>query len=84
MKVAVVPIVISAREMVSKHLERWTEKVEIWKRIDTFEYRIIESSQNGVTQIPMKDYQLILVWKIIKEYDFVNKNANLKNTQRNS
>ena len=72
MKVPVITIIIDALGTVHKSLIRCLEELEIGGRAD---YSIIEIDQNtdkspgdlkklAVTQTPIKDHQLTLVWKI--------------------
>ena len=73
-KVAIIPIVIGTFRTVTKGLLKWLEDLKIRGR-DNY---IIENSQNTekspgdvrrlpVTQTPVKDHQLTLMWKTLKE-----------------
>ena len=72
MKVTIIPIMIDAFGRVTKGLESWTTSGVHPN------YSIIENSQNTekspgdlmrrtVTQTPVKDHQLTLMWKTLKE-----------------
>ena len=73
MKVSVIPIVIGALGTVTKGLVKGLEDLEIRGWVET-----IETGQNTekspghlkrlvVTQTPVKDYQLMLMWKTLTE-----------------
>ena len=91
MKVTVIPIVIGALGTAPKGLERGLEELEIRGRIETVQTTALlrsvilqDFSQKSigdlkklaVTQTPVKDNQLILVWGTRKEYNNDNNNNN--------
>ena len=77
MKVTVIPIVIGALSKVIKRLIQGLEDLEKnWTSRDHPIYSIIEIGQNtkkrlgdlrrlGVTQTPLKDHQLMRIWKTL-------------------
>ena len=78
MKVTIIPIVIGAFSTVTKGLLKGPEDLEGGGRLEiTTNYSIIENSQNtekspgnlrlAVTQTPVKNHQLKLMWKTLKE-----------------
>ena len=75
MKVTILPIVIGAFGTVTKGLFKSLEDLEVSDRVET-NNSIIENGQNtenslgnlrrlAVTESPVKDYQLTLMWKIL-------------------
>ena len=78
MKMTIIPIVIGAFVTVTKGLLKGLGDLEIGGRVDSPNYIIVENSQNtekspgdlrrlAVTQTQMKDHQLSLMWKTLKE-----------------
>ena len=78
MRVTIVPIVIGAFGTVTKGLLKGLEGWEVGGRVETIQNDgIIEDDQNtekspgdlrklDVTQTPVKNYQLTLMWKTLK------------------
>ena len=75
MKVTIIPIVIVAFDTVTKGLLKGLEELEVGGRVEQG-YSIIENGQNtetspgdltrlAVTQTPVKDHQLTLMWKTL-------------------
>ena len=73
MKVTIIPIVIGAFGIVTKGLLKGLEDLEVDGLVETI-YYIIENGQDteknpgdlrrlAVTQTPVKDHQLTLMWK---------------------
>ena len=79
MKVTIVPIVIGALGTVTKGLLKGLEDLEVGGWVETIQNdSIAEDGQNtetspgdlrrlAVTQIPVKNHQLILMWKTLEE-----------------
>ena len=79
MKVTIIPIVIGAFGTVTKGLLKGLEDLKAGGRVETIQNdSIIEDGQNiekrpgdlrrpVVTQTPVKDHQLTLMWKTLKE-----------------
>ena len=78
MKMTIIPIVIGAFGTVTKGLLKGLGDLEIGGRVDSPNYTIVENSQNtekspgdlrrlAVTQTQMRDHQLSLMWKTLKE-----------------
>ena len=78
MKVTIVPIVIVAFGTINKGLFIGLEDLEVGGRVDYPNDSIAENGQNpetslrnmrrfSVTQTPVKNYQLTLMWKTLKE-----------------
>ena len=82
MKVTVIPIVIGALGTVPKELLLGLEDLKMRKSGDHPNYYMTDIGQNtekspgdlrglAVTQTSMKDYQLTLVWKTLKEIKII-------------
>ena len=79
MKVTIVPIVIGALGIVTKGLLKGLENLEVGWRVETIPNdSIAKDGQNtetspgdlrrlAVTQTPVKNHQLILMWKTLEE-----------------
>ena len=78
MKVTIIPIVIGTFGTVTKGLSKGLEDLEAGGRVDHLNYSIVENGQNtekspgdlrrlAVTQTPVKNHQLTLIWKTLKE-----------------
>ena len=71
MKVKIVPIVIGALGTILKGLLKGLEDLEVGGRVETIQtaalLRTDESWRLAVTQTPVKNYQLTLMWKTLKE-----------------
>ena len=78
MKVTIVPIVIGALGTITKGLLKGMEDLEVGGRVDYPNDGIVKNGQNpetspgnlrrlAVTQTPVKNYQLTLMWKTLKE-----------------
>ena len=79
MKVTIVPIVIGALGTITKGLLKGLEDLDVGGRVETIPNdSIAENGQNpetspgdlrrlAVTQTPVKNHQLILMWKTLKE-----------------
>ena len=75
MKVTIVPIVIGAFGTINEGLLKGQDDLEVCERVETIHYWERPSTEKGpgdlrkhaVTQTPVKNYQLILRWKILKE-----------------
>ena len=77
MKVTIIPIVIGAFGTVTKELLKGLEDLEVGGRVEIHPSNsIIENGQNtekspgdlrrlAVTQSPVKDHQLTLIWKTL-------------------
>ena len=93
MKVTIVPIVIGALGTVTKGLLKGLEDLEVGGRVETIQTNsIAKDRQNtetspgelrrlAVTQTPVKNHQLILMWKNAKG---VNNNNNNNNDNNNN
>ena len=79
MKVTIAPIVIGAFGTITKGLLKGLEDLEVGGRVETIQNdSIAENGQNTetsrgdlrrlvVTQTPVKNHQLTLMWKTLKE-----------------
>ena len=76
MKVTIIPIVIGAFGTVTKGLLKGLEDLEVGGREETTQTllktarilrRVLETWGDVVTHTPVKDYQLKLMWKTLKE-----------------
>ena len=79
MKVTIIPIVIGAYGTVTKGLLKWLDDLEVGGQVEGIQNdSIIENGQNteenpgdlrrlAVTQTPLEDHQLTLIWKTLKE-----------------
>ena len=74
MKVTIVPIVIGALGTVTKILLKGLEDLEVGGRVETIQTtgQNTETSPGdlwrlAVTQTPVKNHQLILMWKTLEE-----------------
>ena len=78
MKVTIVPIVIGAFGTITKGLLKSLEDLEVGGRVETIQMTALENGQNNekspgdvrrlaVTQAPVKNHQLILMSKTVKE-----------------
>ena len=77
MKVTLIPIVICILRTILKGLGKWLEDLEIRGRAKTIQTTIKIGQNNkkspgdlrsfAVTQTPVKNHQLMLVWKTLKE-----------------
>ena len=78
MKVTMVPILIGALGTVTKGLSKGLEDLEVGGRVETIQTTVAEDGQNTetnpgdlrrlvVTQTPVKNHQLILMWKALEE-----------------
>ena len=79
MKVTIVPIVIGALGTITKELLKSLEDLENWRTGGDYPNdSIVEDGQNtetspgdlrrlAVTQTPVKNHQLTLMWKTLKE-----------------
>ena len=76
MKVTIIPIVIGAFDTVTKGLLKELEDLEVGRRVETIQ--TIENGQNtekipgdlkrlALTETPVKDHQLKLMWKTLNE-----------------
>ena len=84
MKVTIVPIVIDILGTITKGLLKGLEDLEVGERVETIQTtallrtvsilrQVLETCGDmrrlAVTQTSMKDYQLTLMWKTLKEYN---------------
>ena len=78
MKVTIVPIVIGALGTITKGLLKGLDDLEVGGRVETIQMTALLSSQNpetspgdlrrlAVIQTPVKNHQLTLMWKTLKE-----------------
>ena len=79
MKVTIVPIVTGALDIITKRLLKGLEDLEVGGRVETIQNdSIAENGQNletspgdlrrlAVSQTPMKNHQLTVMWKTVKE-----------------
>ena len=74
MKVTIIPIMIGAFGRVTKGLLKGLEELDVGGRVETIKEKIIENSENtekssgdlrrlAVTQTPVKEHHLTLIWK---------------------
>ena len=95
MKVTIVPIVIGAFGTITKGLLKGLEDLEVGGRVETIQMtaslrtarvlrRVLETwgdlRRLAVTQTPVKNHQLTLMWKTLKEWI----KARMDKTQQNS
>ena len=77
-KVTIIPIVIGVLGKVTKLLLMRLEDLVITERVETIQTttllrsviilrRVLETSRRTVTQTPVKDYELTLMWKTLKD-----------------
>ena len=76
MKVTIVPIVIGAFGTITKGLFKSLEDLEVGGRVETIQMTALLKTarilrlvlrRHAVTQTPLKNNQLTLMWKILKE-----------------
>ena len=75
MKVTIVPIVIGAFGEIIKGLLKGLEDLEVSGRVETIQMTALlraarsigDLRRLAVTQAPVKNHQLILMWKTLKE-----------------
>ena len=79
MKVTIVPIVIGAFGTITQGLLKGLEDLEVGRRVETIQMtallrtarilrRVLKTMRRiAVTQTPVKNHQLILMWKTLEE-----------------
>ena len=73
MKVTIVPIVIGALGTITKGLLKGPEDLEVGGRVETIQTTALLRTTRilrrvlAVTQTPVKNHQLTLMWKTLKE-----------------
>ena len=68
MQVTIIPIVIGAFGTVTKGLLKGLEDLEVGERMETIQTTALfceESWRLAVTQTPVKDHRLMLMWKAL-------------------